>query len=78
MKSVKLTGWRVGLKKISLAKTIQDAVGGSIFDAKKIVEKVLSGEDVHLEITDEAFEGFLENAKQAGAILEVAPETGDL
>ncbi|MGJ7610357.1 MULTISPECIES: hypothetical protein [unclassified Variovorax] len=71
MKSVKLTGWKVGLKKISLAKVIQDALGGSIFDAKKIVEKVLQGEIISLEIPNEVFEDFIKYAQQAGVVLEV-------
>lgn len=72
MKSVKLTGWKVGLKKISLAKAIQEVSGGSIFEAKKIVEKVLNGEIVCMDVPDEALEEFIENSQIAGVILEIS------
>ena len=54
MAKVRITGWRHGLNKIGLTKTIRVRLGFGIAEAKIYTDRVLEGEEVVLEVHDAA------------------------
>lgn len=68
---VRLTGWKVGLMKISLTKLIQRESGYSISKAKQCTDDLLIGKIVELLLPDEdCYKRFIEEATKIGAITE--------
>jgi len=50
MRNVRLTGWREGMRKISLTKFLQAELGLSLAASKQVVDDVLEGRQVLLDI----------------------------
>jgi ribosomal protein L7/L12 len=50
MTNIKLTGWQVGMRKISLTKLLQDKGGLSLANAKRVVDDILDGREVSLQL----------------------------
>jgi hypothetical protein len=75
MTQVKLIGWRPGLNKVGLTKTLQAEFGLSLGDAKQATDKVLSGQAVTLPAPDRRtavrVAGMLSNL---GVDVDVTPE----
>jgi ribosomal protein L7/L12 len=68
MSKVVLTGWKAGLKKVSLTTLLREQAALSLADAKHRVDALLTGDEVILEIAglDKA-EELLDAAKALGA-----------
>ncbi len=79
MAQVRITGWRYGLKKVSMTTTIRDALGLGLAEAKQCTNRVLDGEVVVLDLPDrEAAIALADALHELGADVEVADggETG--
>ena len=50
MTILRLTGWRPGLRKVSLTKLLQEKANMSVSDAKHAVDVVLEGGEVRVEV----------------------------
>src|SRR4051812_43346404 len=53
MTQINLTGWRPGLDKVRLTKTLQAELGLSLSEAKHVTDRVLAGESVSLPVHEE-------------------------
>jgi ribosomal protein L7/L12 len=73
MPRLNITGWRVGLKKISMTHALQEHLGLGLKDAKGAVDKVANGEAVSfvLEEPDKA-EALAKALEAVGAIVELS------
>ncbi len=68
MHTVRLIGWDVGLKKISLNYLLQDMTGMSVKEAHRIVNQLLDNETIDLSFNSEAAaQQFIEKARNLGA-----------
>lgn len=79
MVQVRITGWRYGLKKVSMTTTIRDALDLGLADAKRCTDRVLDGEVVVLDVPSrEAAIALAGALHELGADVEVADggETG--
>ena len=52
---IKIIKWKEGLKKVGLNKYLRNKYGFSIAEAKHIVDEILSGNEVVLEINENEF-----------------------
>ena len=52
MTQLNLTGWRPGLNKVQLTRTLQAELGLSLADAKRATDRVVDGEVVSLSLPD--------------------------
>jgi hypothetical protein len=69
MTSVIITGWEVGLKKVSLSKRLQEEGRLSLARAKHSVDEVLEGRQVELTfLTSAAATRFVAAARQLHAV----------
>lgn len=50
--TVRITGWRKGLQKISMTKAIQRSAALGLADAKSCTDRVLNGETVDVSVSD--------------------------
>jgi hypothetical protein len=74
MHRVVITGWREGLRKISLTHLIQARTGRRMAEAKRRTDDVLEGHPVVLEVpSEEAALSLVEELRQLGALAEVVP-----
>ena len=68
MVEVMLTGWRPGLKKISLTQALESYASLSLSEAKRMTDQLLSGQLVSLTVLDEkTAERFIASAVALGA-----------
>lgn len=74
MTHVKISGWNVGLKKVSLTLLLREKAGLTAKDAHYAVQRVLDNEPVVVEFDDqESANAFARKARELGAILEGEP-----
>jgi hypothetical protein len=67
--TVRLIGWKPGLRTVSLIEAVLDCSTGSLAVAKEAVEDLLAGRQVTLTFRDEAVrDEFLRRAEACGAI----------
>ena len=67
-RQILLDGWEPGIRKISLNHLLQEEGGMSLSEAKKVVDNLLSGQDVQIEIaSDSQARHFLQEARKLGA-----------
>jgi hypothetical protein len=67
MNTIRITGWKAGLRKISLTKLLQQQ-GLSLGDAKRIVDDILDGREVLLTLS---------RSSDASAVVTVIRDLGD-
>jgi hypothetical protein len=67
MASILMTGWRDGMKKVSLSKLQMEYLKVSLSQAKMNVDKLLDGEQIKIEIDDlEIAREFIKRADDIG------------
>lgn len=66
MRHVVLGHWKPGFKKIVLNHMLRNRAQLSLSAAKSVVDRVLAGEEVLVEISDEAVDEFIGEAQQCG------------
>jgi hypothetical protein len=67
---VKIVGWREGLRKVEMTKTIRRHTDLDLSDAKAITDAVLNGRAVTVEVADEATSLLLrEELSNLGAVV---------
>ncbi len=66
--TVYLTGWRVGLRKVSLTKLLCEYTGCGLTQAKALVDSLLKGESFIVHLSDTAADTFFRKAMDLGAI----------
>ncbi len=75
MTKVLITGWQVGLQKISMTKIIQRYTALGLSDAKSVTDRVLDGKTIVLTVVrDEEAVELVENLKAVGADARVMQE----
>ncbi len=73
MKTLIITGWRVGLDKIALTKAIRAYTGLGLAEGKSCTDQVLENKIVTLKDLDpEIAERFLNDIQHIGAIGQIA------
>ena len=71
MTTIRLTGWRKGLRTVSLVQAVNKYATDSLASAKHAVDQLLEGHQVTLTIPDEARrEEFRRVPSDLGAIVE--------
>ncbi len=79
MTKIILTGWREGLKKVSLARLQTELLGMSMKASKENVDSLLNDEQVTIETNDEDLaKEFLKKADIIGAICKLEPVVASL
>lgn len=69
MATVRLVGWREGLKAVSLIQAVRDCSTGSLAKAKRDVDELLDGKEVVLSFASDARANeFRILAEQLGAV----------
>ena len=53
MKTITITGWKKGMAKISLCKTIRRETGNSLPEGKAVVDSILSGGSFSFSVAEE-------------------------
>lgn len=75
MTTIRITGWRPGLRKVSLTRLLQQYAGFSLIEAKGGVDAVLEGSSLTIVfLTREIAEEFMQKATEMGAIVEIEEE----
>jgi hypothetical protein len=71
MIQIRFTGWQPGLQKVKLDKLLRDRVPMRLADAKRIVDRLLDGQEVYVQVESEtAASEIVASARSAGAICE--------
>lgn len=78
MKNVKIIGWNKGFNKVQFTLLLRGQVGYSLSAAKHIVDEILSGSVVNVEIEESYFFEFIEKAKQLGVVVQADDSKGNL
>lgn len=72
MTELRISGWRPGMRKLSLTSLLRERLGLSLRDAKAAVDLVLEGREAHLHVPDEAdCERLIAEIADLGAIAEL-------
>lgn len=66
MRRIALSNWKAGFKKVAMNHLLRDRAHLTLSKAKMVVDRVLAGEEVEVEVDDETVDDFIENAKQCG------------
>ena len=74
---VVLTGWKPGLKKISLDVLLVKRLNVSIAVAKRYVDDLAAGEVIELEIDSDIASDFVKELGEVGVICRTEPEALD-
>jgi len=70
MRTLRLTGWKPGLRTVSLIEAVRHCSTGSLASAKQAVEELLAGEEVTLTFANDSVRSeFLRRAEACGAIV---------
>jgi ribosomal protein L7/L12 len=71
MPDVIITGWREGLRKISVSRLLREHCGLGLRDSKTCVDRVLGGKSVRVTVADrETSETLIGRLAEAGAVAE--------
>lgn len=57
---IKITNWKEGFKKVGFNKYLRNNYGFSIAGAKQIVDQILSGQEIILEIQESEFDDIVD------------------
>jgi hypothetical protein len=72
MTTIRLTGWRVGLRKVSLTKLLQEKARLPLVRAKHLVDEILEGRPVTVDLPECENPRDVSNAiRELGASCEV-------
>ena len=72
---VEITGWREGLKKVSMTETLHDLGGLDLAAAKGVTDRVLDGESVAISLQSaQAAEALAARLSSLGALCRVQEE----
>jgi hypothetical protein len=66
MRRVVISNWQPGFNKVSMNHLLREHSGLTLAGAKAVVDRVLSGEQVTVEVGDETVDDFVETAKHCG------------
>ena len=73
--TVRITGWRKGLKKVSMTKAIQRYAALDLGDAKSCTDRVLEGETIDVSVSDvQVARELAQELKALGATADVWPK----
>lgn len=71
MIQIRFTGWKPGLRKVTLDKLLREKVPMPLADAKRVVDRMLEGEEVVVEVDSSTnASDLVVQARDAGAICE--------
>jgi hypothetical protein len=66
MRYVVLGNWKPGFNKVIMNRLLRDQSRLTLSGAKAVVDRLLEGEEVTVEVGDERVDDFIEAAKQMG------------
>lgn len=66
MRYIVLGNWKPGFNKVSMNRLLRDQSRLRLSAAKAVVDRLLEGEEVTVEVGDEMVDDFIEAAKQVG------------
>ncbi len=72
MKRVVLTGWKPGLKKVSLADLLKKAPGYNLKLAHEAVNRLMEGGSVEITLEDDQVGTFIEAVESLGAVCKLS------
>jgi hypothetical protein len=70
MKTVRLIGWKPGLKKISLVDLLKHYAGHNLGTAHQAMVRLMEGGVVEVQVDDRVVKEFVAAAEQIGAVCE--------
>lgn len=75
MKKITFIGWKPGFNKVDMTKLLRNSADVSLGDAKKIVDSILEGKHVSIQVELEEVAIIIFNEAAAlGAIVEIASQ----
>ena len=75
MKTLHITGWRPGLDKVALTKTIRSHTGFGLAEAKRCTDDVVENKPVVFRgLRSSDADAFLTDVRSIGAVAEVSEE----
>ena len=66
MRTILLTGWKEGIKKVSLTLLLHEHANYSLSEAKAVTDAVINNRVVRLELTDEQFSRVMSKLGEIG------------
>ena len=70
MTTLRLVGWNKGIRSVSLVVAIKEHSTGSLSEAKRLVERLMAGDEVTLAFSDESTRHtFSVLAEELGAVI---------
>lgn len=69
MKNIKVIGWKKGFNKLQFALLLQKEAGYSLSNSKEIVDQILNGNAVNIQIGQSCSNDFIIKAQQMGVIV---------
>ena len=73
MSTIKISGWQIGMRKVSLTKLLQERGGLGVREAKDLVDKVLADREAVFDVpSDRNADVVADEIRDLGAICEVA------
>jgi ribosomal protein L7/L12 len=71
MRRIVLGNWKPGFNKVAMNHLLRDYTPLGLAGAKAVVDRMLEGQDVALDLDDETADDFIQAAKQLGAEVRV-------
>ena len=75
MPKLKIVGWKIGLKKISMTQILRIEISPTLAEAKMCTDEVLAGKKFEFNIEDEEkVRRAAKDLEETGAIIEIEPD----
>ncbi|TKR30353.1 hypothetical protein FCE95_09475 [Luteimonas gilva] len=71
MKTIRIYGWEPGFNKVEMTKLLREELGSSLFDAKEMVDKIVSCEQIEISVNPESIERITYKLDQLKAKFEI-------
>jgi hypothetical protein len=75
MKIVRIHSWNYGFEKVNFTELLMSECGLTLKPAKSITDKILEGEIVEIQLSDEQPYNVIEKMKQLGVNLDIVVES---
>jgi hypothetical protein len=76
MKTIGVSGWNPGFKKVSCTKLLQEKAGYSLSQAKATTDAILKRQRVIIELPERGLERTIAQLSQAGLVLRTKESDG--
>ena len=72
MTTVLLSGWNAGFNKVRFTRLVQDLLGYSLTEAKRVTDQIMDGETVTVEVPETQADHVIASISELGARCAVA------